>query len=115
MPPLRRSLVVLSVIAIASVLVAGCESTPPENPDPASVSWITYSNPVAGYSVDIPQSFVKQERSGDPSVLFRYEGFPVLAQGMRGAGRQRGGHEQEAEAEAKARSARGSGAHGGGL
>lgn len=70
----------VAVLAFAALLaVAGCESTPPELPDPASVSWITYTNPVLGYSVDVPSSFVRQENSRNPSVLFRYDGFPVVA------------------------------------
>ena len=75
---LRSALLRLVLICAVGPL-ADCVGTPPQNPDPAAVSWTTYTNREAGYSVDVPDLYTSPVHSGGPSVLFRHDGYPVLS------------------------------------
>jgi len=65
------------VASLGLLLVASCSGTPPRNPATESVTWRSYHNPQAGYTIQIPNNYAVQERGVD--TLFRFDGYPVLA------------------------------------
>jgi hypothetical protein len=68
----------LALLASLAVLVlAGCQGAPPPDPPADAVTWRAFHNDAVGYSVELPTVF---ERTGErgQSVLFRYQGYPVL-------------------------------------
>src|SRR6185295_12922205 len=69
---------VAGALPLLSLLGVACRNTPPPPPDPATLKWTTYSNPVVGYTLEVPDLYRPSTHHGDRDVMFRYDRFPVL-------------------------------------
>lgn len=68
----------IPVLAL-TVLISSCENRPPPALSMASVEWATYTNEKVGYTVQYPANYTLDKSRNGRDVLFRYDGFPVLA------------------------------------
>lgn len=79
---IRRLLRPAAPLVAVLVLLGGCgKATAPPNPDAASVSWQTYSDPRIGYSFEHPDVFQVSHDRDENGVILRYDGYPVVSIG----------------------------------
>lgn len=69
----------MSVPLLVAALAGACGGPPPENPAPDDVGWRTFVNETVGYSIEVPDVYIPMTHAGGRDVLFRYEGYPVIA------------------------------------
>ena len=61
------------------MLFFSCENSPPPALSMVRIHWATYENLKADYSLQYPSAYSWREHHSGQDVLFRYDGFPLLA------------------------------------
>ena len=61
------------------MLFLACENSPPPALSMVRIHWATYENLKADYSLQYPSAYSWEEHRSGQDVLFRYDGFPLIA------------------------------------
>jgi hypothetical protein len=66
-------------IGFLIALLTGCTSEAPEPLELSSINWMRYSSVELGVELRVPDTWSIEEHEDDSGVIFRQDGYPVLA------------------------------------